>query len=263
LNSFLLVLVVLAMAAGIFVLAHATDDSRPTPTFTSTPSPVLSPEQTAHEQLALTPVTRNADWSPVERDFNDVTMVLVPVGCFDMGNDPEGYYWDGNEWVKGIPAGGRQCFDAPFWIDKYEVTQAQFARFGGQKANTNGFTDENRPVENITWFEARDFCEQRSARLPTEAEWEYAARGPDNWIYPWGNKWYPDRVVWNRRDSQGTADVGSILEGASWVGALDMSGNVWEWTSSLDENYPYNASDGREGDAGNRAVILRVLRGGS
>src|SRR5690606_13112232 len=217
----------------------------PTATFT----PTLSPEQ-----RALTPVAHNADWTPVERDFDGVTMVLVPAGCFMMGSDES---QDDEQPVH------EQCFEEPFWIDKYEVTQAQFARLGGQKANPNHSTGDNRPVERITWFEARDFCVLRGARLPTEVEWEYAARGPDSLVYPWGNAWNANNVVWLRNSNNQTAAVGSIPAGASWVRALDMSGNVWEWTSSLYEPYPYDASDGREADTGNRADVRRVLRGGS
>lgn len=70
-------------------------------------------------------------------------------------------------------------------------------------------------------------------------------------------------MVWNRSSFQGTAVVGSLPAGRSWVGALDMSGNIWEWTSSLYESYPYDAKDGRERDTGSSTNVRRVLRGGS
>jgi formylglycine-generating enzyme required for sulfatase activity len=199
-------------------------------------------------------VTRNADWTPVERDFDGVTMVQVPAGCFQMGSS------DGDDDEQPIH---EQCFDQPFWIDKYEVTQEQFNRLGGRQEYSPGFSGDLRPVENITWFEARDFCELRRARLPTEAEWEYAARGPDNLLYPWGNQWNENNAVWRVNSNEQTADVGSISAGVSWVGAYDLSGNVREWTSSLSEPYPYDAGDGRESDTGDRTDVQRVLRGGS
>jgi formylglycine-generating enzyme required for sulfatase activity len=220
----------------------------PTPTSTLTPDPL---------QVALlharTPVTANADWTPFEQDFEGVTMVLVPAGCFDMGSE------DGQEDERPVH---EICFNQPFWIDKYEVTNAQFAQNNGVAANESRWTDANRPRERINWFEARDFCEVRRGhgmRLPTEAEWEYAARGPDNLVYPWGNEFVADNAVYRENSNEQTAEVGSQPAGASWVGAIDMSGNVWEWVSSLSMDYPYD--DDHE-DAQN-STNVRVLRGGS
>ncbi|MBZ0280686.1 MAG: formylglycine-generating enzyme family protein [Anaerolineae bacterium] len=116
-------------------------------------------------------------------------------------------------------------------------------------------------MENITWFEARDFCALRGGHLPTEAEWEFAARGPDGLTYPWGDDFIPENVVYRENSNNQTADVGSRPAGASWVGALDMGGNVWEWVNSLYQPYPYDADDGRE-DL-NRTDVSRVVRGGS
>ncbi|MBK8021675.1 MAG: formylglycine-generating enzyme family protein [Chloroflexi bacterium] len=198
------------------------------------------------------PVTRNDDWTPRVETFDGVEMVLVPAGCFMMGSN------DGDEDEKPVH---EQCFDAPFWIDRYEVTNAQFAAFGGVAGRESIWTEDNRPRESITWFEANDFCALRGTRLPAEAEWEYAARGPDGISYTWGDTWNENLVVSNRGFSQGTAEVGSIPAGASWVGALDMSGNVWEWVSSL--YVPYDSQEDREAYTGNWTDVRRVLRGGS
>ena len=201
--------------------------------------PYMSPEQ-----LAQQGVTTNSDWVPFEREFDGVTMVLVPAGCFDMGND------NGDEQpIHEI------CFDEPFWIDKYEVTNE---RYGSTRCESTS-SEPNQPRNCVDWFEASDFCETRSARLPTEAEWEYAARGPDSLAYPWGNEWNPDNANWADTSPDETFPVGSFPEGESWVGAMDMSGNVWEWVSSLYLEYPYDSSHESSSDTNS----ARVLRGGS
>jgi iron(II)-dependent oxidoreductase len=128
-------------------------------------------------------------------------------------------------------------------------------------ASSSYFTGDNRPVEQITWFEARDFCALRDARLLTEAEWEYAARGPDGLIFPWGNTFVSAVVVSGRPSAEGSSEVGSLPAGASWVGALDLSGSVWEWIANEYRDYPYDAGDGREDINSN--VQSRVIRGGA
>lgn len=270
----------------------------PEPTATQTPAPTVTPMPTATEdpaaqQLALTGtaaasmatqaaveqqaglertalaetvaptltaaatqglLTRSAGWTPVERSFGGIPMVQVPAGCFlmgaEMGNSDESP-------VHFI------CFSELFWMDKFEVRQAQFNALDGVAASSFAFEGDNRPVEQITWFEARDYCVRRGGRLPTEAEWEYAARGPDTLVYPWGSAFDPQRAVFAGSSGGQTADVGTKPDGASWVGALDMSGNVREWTSSLYAAYPYDAGDGRETDDEITASQQRVLRGGA
>jgi formylglycine-generating enzyme required for sulfatase activity len=238
------------------VIANATATERVIIANATATELVIIANATATERVIIANATATfvASYVPVESDFDGVTMVQVPAGCFQMGSN------DGDSDEQPVH---EQCFDAPFWIDKYEVTQAQFREFGGRQSKQPDFLGDNRPVENITWFEADAFCELRGARLPTEAEWEYAARGPENRIYPWGNQWNENNAVWEGNSNRRTADVGSRPAGVSWVGAYDMSGNVWEWTSSSYEPYPYDAGDGRESDTGGRTDVLRVLRGGS
>ena len=210
------------------------------------------------------PVQHNADWTPRFQSFSDITMVLVPPGCFSMGNDPETY--DASSTL-GVGDGGGQCFTTPFYISRYEVTNEQFEKFGCSAEQPSAWTDSRRPRETITWFEAHNCAAKIDQqlgggwRLPTEAEWEYAARGPDDLIYPWGNTWNPNALVWSANSSRQTTDVGSRPQGASWVGAEDLIGNVWEWISTIYAPYPYSADDGRENDADTTSP--RVMRGGA
>jgi len=189
-------------------------------------------------------VPGNTAWQPVSKTFNGAEMVEVPTGCFMIGSEK------GRRDEQPV----RQiCFDKPFWIDRYEVSNGQYGSDGP-------FAGANKPRSNLTWFEARDFCAKRGAHLPTEAEWEYAARGPDSLLYPWGDKFVPDNLVYDGNFNNQLAEIGSRPGGVSWVGAYDLAGNAWEWVSSLYRPYPYNANDGRENlnDTTNR----RVYRGG-
>lgn len=200
------------------------------------------------------PVTRNAFWVPAIDTFDGIDMLLVPVGCFMMGSDT------GDLDERPVNA---QCFNQPFWIDRFEVTNAAFERLGGRAAAATDWPEPNRPRTSVTWLEARDFCASRGSRLPTEAEWEYAARGPDSTTYPWGNDFALDYGVYQGNSGGQSAEVGSRGPGMSWVGAMDMSGNLWEWVNTIYEpvrfTYPYTADDGRENVAD--TISLRVIRG--
>ncbi|MFN8484810.1 MAG: SUMF1/EgtB/PvdO family nonheme iron enzyme [Anaerolineae bacterium] len=254
-----------------------------------------SPAATRIEVVAPPPAPKPAGPALGDRmtDPHGVTMVYVPPGKFLMGaaditNDEKPPH-------EIVIAQG-------FWLDLTPVTNAMYADFvkssgykkqefwtkGGWEwvqANKkqgpedyNGFTDGEQPRVGVTWFEAYAYCRWCGGRLPTEAEWEWAARGPENRKYPWGNEFDGTRVVmelfWKNYLPSRMSDVNSLasgktaavnastrVEGASWVGVLDMSGHVWEWTGSLYRLYPYNDMDGRESldDVGNPCV----LRGGS
>lgn len=228
----------------------------------------LEPAAALERAVAYDYRTGNAAWTPISAEFEGITMMLVPPGCFMMGSE------DGDEDEKPIH---EQCFSQSFWIDQTEVTQVDFEQLGGVKNKPNAFDGDQRPVENITWFEASNFCAKRGTRLPTEREWEYAARGPDALIFPWGNSFDADNAVYAENTDE-TENVGSRSAGVSWVGTLDMGGNVWEWVSSIYgiDNlnfdfsepgekiylYPYDAADGREQNSQDETHI-RVNRGGS
>jgi formylglycine-generating enzyme required for sulfatase activity len=269
----------------LLIVTGGCASSRPAPAPTSIPtqthsSPTETPAALAGFVDPTLPVTSNGSWEPYLEQIDGVPMGLVPVGCFTMGSDT-GY---ANE----APA-HRTCIDRAFWIDIYEVTFNDFLDFlrdieAGEWVlsewivyppplnadRTSIFYRDGswvllqgagkRPVENTNFYAAQAYCAWRGGRLPTEAEWEYAARGPDSLIYPWGNEFDPEKTVYVLYDPK---EVGSIPAGASWVGALDMNSNVFEWTSSLFLEYPYDPDDGREVDISVDSTGLRTLRGTS
>jgi len=192
-------------------------------------------------------------------DAKGVEQVWAPAGSFMMGADEASL-----ERLKALnpPAWVAQEFEsekaahearltAGFWIDKYEVTNRSFRAFvtdGGYRnhdlwsaagwdwlsrqsldklpRSCQGDPPDN-PVVCVTWYEAEAYAAWRGGRLPTEAQWEYAARGPQSLIYPWGNEF--DAARCNVVDSKGLKPVGSYPNGVSWVGAYDMAGNAMEW----------------------------------
>ncbi len=205
--------------------------------------------------IALAAVVEGGPVRPGGSD--DVEMVAVPAGEFRMGaDDPEA---DGDE----RPA-LRVRLEA-FWMDRVEVTNGRYracVEAGACTAPVGAAFGQpskaEHPVSLVSWSQAAAYCEWVGKRLPTEAEWEKAARGVDGRRYPWGGEFEPVRA--NAGYTTGTQAVGSHPAGASPYGALDMSGNVWEWTSSLYRPYPYDARDGREDRTARGA---RVNRGGS
>jgi len=212
-------------------------------------------------QFELERITEALRAGTIERRGRDnAEMVYIPSGTFTMGDT----HGDGDSDEKPT----HKVTVADFWLDRTEVTSAQFARFiqassyraeGEWQRETSG--KDQHPVVNVTWNDALAYCRWADKRLPTEAEWEYAARGTDGRKYPWGNAWEDSRARFSgNRGNQATAPVGSYPTGASPFGVLDMAGNVWEWVSSLYKPYRYSLSDGRE-DL--NASGSRVFRGGS
>ncbi|MBX3064958.1 MAG: formylglycine-generating enzyme family protein [Anaerolineae bacterium] len=254
-STLILVLLLASTYVPAISQASTSADLRLAATWTLRPIDTLAPTYTsaadAISTVAVTGTPGASDEQTAIQTFDGVEMVTVPAGCFMMGSD------NGDENERPVH---KQCIEQPFYIDRYEVTNEQFERFGGSAETPNYWNDPKRPREQITWLEANAFCALRGSRLPTEAEWEYAARGPESLIYPWGNTFVADNVVYAGNIEFETADVGSKPGGVSWVGALDMSGNVWEWTNSRFLPYPYVATDGRED---NETDNSRVLRGGS
>lgn len=200
-------------------------------------------------------------------------MVWVPPGPFVMGTDA-GRPDESPPHVVDLPG---------FYIDRYEVTAAEYARFLNARGSLTcdghpcadlwpenpqsplqvvSYTVRARPglgshpVTWVSWYGAAAFCAYYGKRLPTEAEWEKAARGPDGRRYPWGNEYLPGRANAGGVH-RGTLPVGSLPLGASPYAALDMAGNVWEWVA--DWYHPYPGSSYRSPFFGH----YKVVRGGS
>jgi formylglycine-generating enzyme required for sulfatase activity len=183
-------------------------------------------------------------------------MVRIPAGTFLMGSP------DGVGAPSQHPQHGVQV--ASFELDVTEVTTAAYTACvtGGKctAANTGLFCNYgkpdkgNHPINCVDWNQATTYCSSVGKRLPTEEEWEYAARGTDGRSFPWGHDAPGAQVCWNRlRSKQGTCPVASFPSGRTPNGVLDMAGNVWELTSSA---YSEDYSKGRTSTA-------RVARGGS
>jgi formylglycine-generating enzyme required for sulfatase activity len=212
----------------------------------------------------------------LRRDAAGVEQVWVPAGKFRMGTSVAML---AQLKAQPIPAWAAKAMDseAPehevqltrgFWIDKYEVTNQAFQAFvdqGGYSrrahwseegwqwlARQKTQPDKREPQCDpkppqlprtcVNWFEAQAYARWRGARLPTEAQWEYAARGPQSLRYPWGEEWDAGRA--NVVASSGATPVGSHPAGASWVGAQDMAGNAMEWVQDwLDVTYYQTSPD--------------------
>lgn len=248
-----------------------------------TPSPLpTAPEEiqpTASQAITENIPLTDTPLPEVAALESDVDMVSVPAGEFIMGSDNG----DANE----MPA--HVVYLDSFFIDKTEVTNGDYklcvrdgvcqsplqitSRTRAQYYGNTQFDDY--PVIYIDWGMAKTYCEWRGARLPTEAEWEKAARGGSSFIYSWGDEFACHKGNFDDEDQideyvvpgglncdgyPDTAPVGSYPAGASAYGVLDMNGNVWEWVNSQSGPYPYRADDGRESP---NSSAMRVTKGGA
>ncbi len=240
----------------------------PTSTATSTPVPTATPTETP------TPAEPAAG---ATKTIEGITFVYVPAGEFTMGSSDaqiDAAWQECQKINKDCQRsifeneGPQQTFSVPgFWIMQTEVTNEQYKRCVDAGKCTKPANDSwdkpesgNYPVTDVDWHQAETYAEWVGGGLPTEAQWEKAARGVDGRIYPWGNDAPTDQFLNYNGKIGHTTEVGSYPSGKSPYGVLDMAGNVWEWTSSKYQPYPYKADDGREDLTGDEG---RVLRGGS
>ena len=227
-------------------------------------------------------------------DRTGTEMVLVASGEFTMGDKAEEMLEECKKYRSNCSLGqftfsepSKTIFLESFYIDKYEVTNSAYqkcvdAKFcqPPQKTSSNtraeyyGTTKyASYPVIYVDWNMAKTYCEWRNARLPTEAEWEKAARGINGFLFPWGNEFGGVRANFcdkncplgsaniNSVDGYSdTAPVNALANGKNNYDVFNLAGNIWEWISSLYKGYPYDPDDGRE-DL--QAPGVRVVRGGS
>lgn len=202
-----------------------------------------------------------ADWCPYkEETHNGIVYVRVCGGEFTMGSaDSEREAYDNEK-----PA-HRVKLDE-FWIGKYEVSNAEYRKHDPDHKSRHDRDDQ--PVNLVNWNEAKAFCEAQGGRLPTEAEWEYAARGRDGRKYPWGDD-APDRTLAvvaikdGKVNPQEPEAVTSHPEGKGPFGALHQAGNVWEWVADCYSPYPKSDSVLVNPRVETADCQERVLRGNS
>ena len=210
-----------------------------------------------------------------------MTIAIVPPDRADgMIRIPGGTFMMGTETIRDAhPV--HEVTLSPYWIDRTEITVSKYracveadrcrAPETGRQIARQGYVLNSRnwsrpdraqhPVNGVSWDDAVVYCEWREARLPTEAEWEFAARGSDGRIYPWGNQVPSDDLATFRIPTQdGSAEVGSRSAGRSPFDLEDMAGNVWEWVSDWYGPYP---SEGARNPSGASTGDERVVRGGA
>ena len=283
------------MPEATATLTAEPSDTPPPPTPTYTPSP---PTATNDPNIPPSNASLHDTWL---RPKDEMTMVFVPSGTFLMGSDP-----DDDPDAQNDEQPQHQVTLGAFWLDQTEVTNEQFGQFvtaspgyettaesegtgyiymdggaeetagvdwqhpSGPDSDLSGLN--SHPVVLVSWEDADAYCEWAGGSLPTEAQWEYAARGKDSRLYPWGNEFDGTQLnfcdtncEFSLKDAsvddgyEQTAPVGNY-SGDSWVGAQDMAGNVWEWVadwygsySGASQNNPTGPADG----------TFKVLRGGA
>lgn len=259
-----------AFYAAVLILATACGQISVQPPGTSVPATV-TPEPT-HPLLptqTLSPVTLvTATLSAGlvrTRELDSMAMVYISAGPFEMGrSDTDG----------SIDVPGHVVNLDGYWIDQFEVTNSQYARCvlsaGCQpleKTSTNRVGDyygnpayDFHPVVWVNWHQAAAYCAWAGGRLPTEAEWEKAARGTNGAAYPWGDL-LPNRLLLNF-NTRIPVKVGSFPAGASPYGVMDMAGNVWEWVGDWFHGQYYQQSPSTN-PTGPETGKTRVQRGGA
>jgi iron(II)-dependent oxidoreductase len=245
---------IVIMVGLAFVIWKLREGRKPILTGTPNPAPTISIEAGQTQSPQTSPTV------PVKQVLAPEGMVLIPAGAYIIGRD------DGDDRYH-LAAPRHTVAMAAFYIDKTEVTNAEYKLFveatGHVSPDAWGGVDfpegkGNYPVIGIRWQDAVDYSDWAGKRLPSEAEWEAAARGLDGRLFPWGDRWLSGVA---NVGTTGIVQVGTFPAGASPNGALDMIGNVWEWTADELRLYPGNT--GKLPETFDNGVVYRVIRGGA
>ncbi len=213
----------------------------------------------AHQALVVTTLTFASMLVSCQSSKPEANqLILIPAGSFLMGEDSG----------RASNQPQREVYLDAYYIQKTEVTVSQFLEFlAATDYRSIGWQDlpedpSNLPATRVLWRDADVYCEWLGLRLPTEAEWEKAARGTGGRFYPWGNDWQPRNADGADSGFDDVRPVGSYPQGASPYGLLDMSGNAAEWVSDYYDAayYTYSPSENPQGTS---IVLDHVLRGGS
>jgi formylglycine-generating enzyme required for sulfatase activity len=277
----------------VLAITSCTQTTAQPPTATAPSAPLPPTSQVPPSPLPTRTVEQTPTPAPGQSraDAAGIQQVWVPAGSFLMGTDDatiqELLALNPPAWVQREFASEQPQHEVHlttgYWIDKYEVTNQAFQAFidaGGyshqeywSEAGWRWLSQQtpeslsrsclgeasDLPRRCVTWYEAEAYAHWRGGRLPTEAEWEFAARGPQSLRYPWGNEF--NSQLCNVVDSQGPVAVGSYPDGASWVGALDMAGNAMEWVQDWLE-VTYYQRDISENPTGPQTGVIKIEKGG-
>ncbi len=268
-------------AAPATLAATVSRDSR-----TAAPSPLGTGAPPITRTPTMTPGSEEDRQPTWKRPSDGAVMVYVPAGTFQMGSAdaereaalslcaefPDEYGKCQGETFAAETPQHTVTLDA-FWMDRTEVTNGQYALCVQADAcrvsrlvNDPTYSGADSPVAGIPWQDAADYCAWAGGRLPTEAEWEYAVRGTEGRLFPWGDSFdcsrgnFWDRVTACNDGYSGPAPVGSFPDGIGWCGALDLGGNAWEWVGNF---YGAYLSDDQVNPEGPESGSERILRGGS
>ncbi len=211
------------------------------------------------ENIQILPNKASIIKAELEYKEGDADMAYIPAGDFIMGS--EGTEPDESPLHK--------VYLDTFYIDKYEVTNAEYRKFFFYDTHRQpsypfdpSLGGDMQPVVGISWKDAFEYCKWAGKRLPTEAEWEKAAKGKSATIYPWGDKWNTDYANNAQTGLNKTANVGTYPLAASSYGVFDMAGNVWEWCNDYYAK-DYYSNSVLKNPKGPKNGRLRTLRGGS